>query len=62
MSASRVIVFLACAPTNCRTVALPWGGSLMECMLFGQQAVAAWAAPRGLTVPKGYRCTTERDA
>jgi hypothetical protein len=51
-----VLAFIACAGNYCRTVELPWDGSLLQCQLFGQQAVAAYAEPRNLTVPRGWRC------
>jgi hypothetical protein len=57
-----VLLFLACSPTGCREVALPWDGGLQACMIHGQQLVAAYATERGLTVPRGYRCTTGREA
>lgn len=55
--------FVACAGPDCRPVQIPWAGSLMQCMLFGQHALAAWQRDHpGMTVPHGYRCTSEREA
>ena len=44
---SLVLTFVACigaatAPDRCRQVELPWDGSLMQCMLFGQHDAARW--------------------
>ena len=42
-----VLTFVAClgaAGDRCRNVELPWDGSLMQCMLFGQQAAAQWTS------------------
>lgn len=54
-----VLAFIACSaaqPDRCRNVELPWDGSMLQCQLFGQQAVAAWTEPRNLIVPRGWRC------
>lgn len=56
MSAALFLVFMACSASSCRTVELPWQGSLFECLLFGQQSAAAYATERGLTVRQGWRC------
>lgn len=53
-----VLSFIACAGTHCRTVELPWDGSLLSCMIHGQQVIAAYTEPRNLTVPRGWRCET----
>lgn len=55
--------FVACAGRDCRAVQIPWGGSLMQCQLYGQHLIAAWQRDHpGMTVPNGYRCTSEREA
>lgn len=58
-----VLAFVACLGTSCRTVEIPWEGSLMTCSLFAQQQMAAWEAehPGWVHGPK-YRCTAEREA
>ena len=38
-----ILTFIAClgiGADRCRAVELPWDGSLMQCMLFGQHAAA----------------------
>ena len=42
-----VLTFIACLGTGadrCHTVELPWDGSLMQCMVFGQHAAAQWTS------------------
>ena len=42
-----VLTFIAClggGTDRCRTVELPWDGSLMQCMIFGQHAAAQWTS------------------
>lgn len=56
-----MLSFLACLsgsePARCERVALPFEGSAHQCMLFGQQLVAQWAAERPGWLPvRGYRC------
>lgn len=63
---SVTLIFVACllgsGPGGCERVELPWDGSMIECSLFGQQAIAAWSRGRpGSRVARGYRCTTARD-
>lgn len=61
-----VLAFVAClgaAPDRCRTVELPWDGTLMTCMLFGQHAAAAWTNDHpGWALRRGYRCESGREA
>lgn len=57
------LIFMACVvgsvPSDCERVELPWSGSMIECSLFGQQAIAAWSHERPQRKPiGGYRCTT----
>jgi hypothetical protein len=43
---SLVLTFVACIGAHesdrCRQVELPWDGSLMQCMMFGQPEAARW--------------------
>ena len=61
-----VLTFVAClgaAGDRCRNVELPWDGSLMQCMLFGQQAAAQWTSEHpGWAVVRGWRCESGRSA
>ena len=61
-----VLTFVAClgvAGDRCRNVELPWDGSLMQCMLFGQQAAAQWTSEHpGYAVLRGWRCESGRSA
>jgi hypothetical protein len=53
------LAFVACISGHCRTVAMPWEGSQMQCMLFGQVEAARWvAAHPGYVVARGWRCET----
>jgi hypothetical protein len=62
MMTGYALVFLACFGGDCRQVRVPFDGTLMQCMLFGQQVMAQWIADRpGSTISGGYRCTTEED-
>ena len=49
---SLVLTFVACIGAarrrRCRQVELPWDGSLMQCMLFGQHEAAHWTNASGL--------------
>jgi hypothetical protein len=58
---SLVLTFVACigaqGPGHCRQVELPWDGSLMQCMLFGQHEAAHWTNNHpGWVVTRGWRC------
>ncbi len=61
-----VLTFVACLSTGadrCRTVELPWDGSLMQCMLFGQQAAAQWTNEHPpWALRHGWRCESGRSA
>ena len=58
-----VLAFVACLGTFCRTVEIPWEGSLMTCMIFGQQLAAQWINEHpGWALARGYRCSNERTA
>jgi hypothetical protein len=61
-----VLTFVACLGTagdRCRHVELPWDGSLMQCMLFGQQAAASWTSEHpGYALVRGWRCESGRAA
>lgn len=62
-ASSWSLEFVACAGPDCRPVQIPWGGSLMQCQLYGQHLIAAWQRDHpGLTVPNGYRCESGRRA
>ena len=60
---SYVLVFMACLGNQCKPVNIPWDGSLMSCMTFGQMEISSWLAehpnmtlgafPNGRT---GYKC------
>lgn len=51
------LVFWACLGGDCREIRIPWDGSLMQCVLFGQQLVAAWTNDHPRWEPRrGYRC------
>lgn len=53
------LVFVACLGDKCQTVQLPFDGTSMQCMLFGQQAAAEWLRHRdGWALRRGYRCET----
>ncbi len=39
---------------------IPWDGSLMQCQLYGQQAITSWLAEHpGRQLIFGYRCVIE---
>ena len=61
-----VLTFVAClasADRPCRNVEMPFDGSLMQCMLFGQHAAAQWSNEHpGWTLVHGYRCESGRSA
>jgi hypothetical protein len=55
------LVFLACLSTapeaRCQKVEIAWEGSLQQCMLFGQQKIAAWSGEHPGYLPmRGYKC------
>jgi hypothetical protein len=60
------LTFIAClgaGSDRCRTVELPWDGSLMQCMLVGQHAAAQWTMEHpGWAVARGWRCENGRSA
>ena len=48
---------------RCQKVELPWDGSLMQCMLFGQQLAAQWTNDHpGWALNQGYSCENGRSA
>lgn len=56
-----VLTFVACldgrSAEYCRTVELPWEGSLMQCQFFGQMAAANWVRDHpGYAMSGRYRC------
>jgi hypothetical protein len=58
---SLVLTFVACiganAPDHCRQVELPWDGSLMQCMMFGQHEAARWTNEHpGWLLTRGWKC------
>ena len=64
---SLVLTFVACLGSNgmdrCRHVELPWDGSLMQCMLFGQHAAARWTDEHpGWALTQGWKCESGRAA
>ena len=53
----------AARATAAQTVELPWDGSLMQCMLFGQQVAAQWTNEHpGWALLRGWRCESGRSA
>jgi hypothetical protein len=61
-----VLTFVACLGTGsdrCRHVQLPWEGSLMQCMLYGQHVAARWTDEHpGWALVRGWRCESGRAA
>ncbi len=60
---SLVLTFVACIGANngdrCRQIELPFDGSTMQCMLFGQVEAAHWIAEHpGWVVTQGWKCQT----
>lgn len=60
---SLVLTFVACLgagqPDRCQQVEMPFDGSLMQCMLFGQHQAAAWVSEHpGWAVTRGWKCET----
>jgi hypothetical protein len=70
------LVFVACLATGeatpiatettarqCREVELPFEGSLMQCMLMGQQGIVGWLAQNErYELTGGYKCMTGKPA
>jgi hypothetical protein len=61
-----MLTFIACLGgqgDRCQTVELPWDGSLMQCMLFGQHMAAQWTNEHpGWALDHGWRCESGRSA
>ncbi len=58
-----VLTFTACFGGQCQRVELPWDGTFLQCMLFGQQLAAQWTnAHPGWALSHGYRCENGRSA
>jgi hypothetical protein len=60
-----VLAFVACLGVGdrCRQVEVPWDGSLMQCMQFGQHVAAQWTSEHlGWAVTRGWRCESGRSA
>lgn len=62
---SLVLTFVAClgvgSNERCRHVEIPFDGSLMQCMLFGQHQAAAWTNDHpGWSVTRGWKCEAGR--
>lgn len=60
-----VLTFVACLGSadgdRCRQVEMPFDGSLMQCMIFGQHVAAHWTTEHpGWSVPRGWRCESGR--
>lgn len=58
-----VLSFVACMSTaemgRCQKVEMPFEGSMMQCMLFGQHEAARWTNEHpGWQVTRGWRCLT----
>lgn len=54
-----LLIFTVCgAPnmTECRQERLSFNGTLMQCMLFGQQPIAEYVEARNLYLARGYKC------
>lgn len=56
-----VLIFVACLGTSgqdrCQQVELPFDGSMMQCMIFGQHQAAAWTNEHpGWAVRRGWKC------
>jgi hypothetical protein len=56
-----VVTFVACLGSSngdrCRQVEMPFDGSMMQCMLFGQHVAAQWTTENpGWSVARGWRC------
>lgn len=58
---SLVLTFVACIGAGngdrCRQIELPFDGSTMQCMLFGQAEAARWTTEHpGWVVTRGWKC------
>lgn len=63
MMLTVALVFIACLGDRRESVRLPFEGSVLQCALAGQQAMAAWQREhQGWRTVGRYQCTTERDA
>jgi hypothetical protein len=56
-----VVSFVVCLgasdPGRCQVVELPFDGSLMQCMVFGQAEAARWTNEHpGWAVTRGWKC------
>lgn len=48
-------------PYRCRQVEMPWDGSIMQCMLFGQVEAARWTNENpGWVLTRGWKCQAGR--
>ncbi len=62
-----VLSFVVClnaasGEDRCRTIDLPWAGSMMSCMLRGQAEMARWVMEHpGYEVRGGWECRRGRD-
>ena len=52
------LLFFACLDIDrCQKVEMPWSGSYMQCVIFGQNEAADWINHhKGWTMHGGYRC------
>lgn len=62
-----VLAFIAClnssGTTRCQDVQIPFNGTMMQCMVFGQHETARWIGEHpGWTVARGWRCGSGREA
>jgi hypothetical protein len=59
-----VLTFVACLGSGtdrCDTVHIPWDGTLMQCMIFGQHTAAQWTNEHpGWALRRGWRCESGR--
>lgn len=58
-----VLTFVACLgahqPARCQTISIPFDGSQMQCVMFGQTEMALWVREHDGWLPRrGYRCET----
>jgi hypothetical protein len=58
---SLVLTFVACLSSSesgrCQMIELPFDGSLMQCMMFGQHEAARWTNEHpGWAVTRGWKC------
>lgn len=58
-----VCMHAAPASARCQQVELPFEGSMQQCLLFGQHAVAQWTNDHeGWRLRRGWRCLNGRAA